>query len=173
MPTATKSAGSAAPVTTGSLRPEHVWRALAKGSFAVIGYVTPTGRPRSSGVLYTVLDRRLYVVTDVDSWKARDIPATGRVAVTVPVRRGGIMSLLFAIPPATISFHGTASVFGPETPLAQGVLKRLGRLLPAERRDDCRIIEIRPVGRFQTYGIGVDLLRMRDPSQSRAHVPVA
>ena len=36
--------------------------------------------------------------------------ADGRVAVTVPVRRGGILSLVAPIPPATVSFHGTAVV---------------------------------------------------------------
>ena len=44
------------------------------------------------------------------SWKARHVAASGRVAVTVPVRRGGLLSLLFPIPPATVSFHGTAVV---------------------------------------------------------------
>lgn len=155
------------------LSPSQVWQALDKASFAVISYVTPAGHPRSSGVVYTVIDRRLYLVTEVNSWKARHIPASGRVAVTVPVRRGGIMSLLFPIPPATISFHGTAEVFAPDSPKAQSVLKRLGSLLPQERRQNCRIIEICAVGRFQTYGVGVSLLQMRDPSRSRAHVPVA
>ena len=33
-------------------------------------------------------------------------------------------------------------------------------------------VEIRPDGHFLTYGIGVPLLRMRDPSASRARTPV-
>ena len=40
---------------------EQVWRALGRASFAVLGYVTPDGEPRSSGVVYQVADRRLYV----------------------------------------------------------------------------------------------------------------
>jgi hypothetical protein len=150
-----------------------VWQQLARTSFAVISHITPAGDPRSSGVVYATIGQRLYVVTAVDSWKARHIPATGRVAVTVPVRRGAILSLLVPIPPATISFHATAAVHAPDSPQGQRVLAQLGRLLPAERRDTCRILEIRPEGRFLTYGIGVPLLRMRNPALSKAHVPVA
>ena len=40
---------------------EQIWHQLARGSFAVLGYVTPTGEPRSSGVLYKAVGRRLYV----------------------------------------------------------------------------------------------------------------
>src|SRR5215831_17491132 len=73
---------------------EQVWRALTRASFAVVSYVTPAGEPRSSGVVYAADGRRLYVAVASDSWKARHIAASGRVAVTVPVRRGGLLSLL-------------------------------------------------------------------------------
>ena len=154
---------------------EQIWRHLAKASFAVVSHVTPDGEPRSSGVVYTVLDRRMFVVVAADSWKARHIATSGRVAVTVPVpvRRGGIMSLVFPIPPATISCHASAVVHAPDSPDGERVLAQLGRLLPPERRDTCRIVEIRPVGRFVTYGIGVPLMRMRDPVLARGRVPVA
>jgi hypothetical protein len=145
-----------------------VWRALTTSSFAVLSYVTPDGEPRSSGVVYVTAGRRLYVAVAPDSWKARHIPATGQVAVTVPVRRGGVMSLLMPIPPATISFHARATV-RPAGALAVG---ELARLIPPERRADCRVIEIVPHGNFVTYGIGVPLMKMRDPAASRGRVPV-
>jgi Pyridoxamine 5'-phosphate oxidase len=152
---------------------EQVWRQLTKASFAVISHITPAGQPRSSGVVYAIADRRMYVVSAVDSWKARHLSASGQVAVTVPVRRGGIMSLLFPIPPATISFHGSAVVH-PASSLEEGSLpKRLTALLPAERRNACSIIEIRPAGQFVTYGVGVSLMQMRIPALARARIPVA
>lgn len=52
---------------------EAVWHEVEKGSFAIISYVTPNGEPRSSGVIYKAVDRRLYVVVAPDSWKARHI----------------------------------------------------------------------------------------------------
>jgi hypothetical protein len=145
---------------------------MAKASFAVISYVTPAGQPRSSGVVYTMADRRMFVVVAADSWKARHIAAGGRVAVTVTVRRGGILSLLFPIPPATISFHGSATVHAADSPKGLLAMKQLAMLLPPERRAVTRVIEIRPEGQFLTYGVGVPLMRMRNPAIARAHVPV-
>jgi hypothetical protein len=147
---------------------ERVWHDLGKASFAVLSYVTPAGEPRSSGVVYVTANHRLYVAVATDSWKARHIAANGRVAVTVPVRRGGVMSLMVPIPPATISFHGTAVVH-PAGALPEGPL---ARLIPPERRDDCRVIEIQPVGDFVTYGEGVSLMRMRTPALARGRAPV-
>lgn len=147
---------------------EQVWRQLIKSSFAVVSHRTPAGDPRSSGVVYAVADRRLYVVVAPDSWKARHLAADGRVAVTVPVRRGGLLSLLAPIPPATVSFHGTATVHPPGS--APG---RLASLMPVERRASGSVVEIEPEGDFVLYGIGVPLRRMRDPDASRARVPVA
>jgi hypothetical protein len=73
------------------LTAEQVWDALARASFAILGFVTPSGEPRSSGGVHKLIGRRLYVVT-----------------VTVTVRRGGLLSLVAPIPPATIDFHATA-----------------------------------------------------------------
>ena len=152
------------------LTSDQVWRALTKASFAVVSYVTPAGEPRSSGVVYAVSGRRMYVATAADSWKARHIAASGRVAVTVPVHRGGILALLLPIPPATASFHASAIVH-PASSLGEGPLPRkLESLLPPERRAACRIIEIRPEGQFRTYGLGVSLRQMRSPAVASGRV---
>jgi hypothetical protein len=154
------------------LSSQEVWREIDKASFLVISYVTPSDEPRSAGVMYTVIDRKLCVVTGPDSWKARHIAADGRVAVTVPVRRGGVLSLLAPIPPATISFHGTAVVHSPDSPALRPVLEQLGSLLPEERRESAALIEVVPVGTFATYGVGIAMARMRDTDAARARVPV-
>ena len=151
---------------------EEVWRAIAKASFAVVGYVTPSGEPRSSGVVYKTVGRRLFMAVGLESWKARHIPLSGRVAVTVPVRRGGILSLLVPIPPATVSFHATAIVHPPGSPRVRPLLDELASLLPAERRASAAIIEVEPEGAFVTYGLSVSLTKMRDPDAARARVPV-
>jgi pyridoxamine 5'-phosphate oxidase-like protein len=154
------------------LTTEQVWHKVAKGSFAVLSHITPAGEPRSSGILYKTIGRRLYIVTAPDSWKARHVAASGRVAVTVPVRRGGLLSLVTPIPPATISFHGTAIVHAADSPEVRSVLEELASLLPAERRASARVIEVIPQGRFVTYGVGVALMQMRNPAAARARVPV-
>jgi hypothetical protein len=154
------------------LTSEQVWHALGKASFAVLGYVTPAEEPRSSGVVYKSIGRRLYVAVASDSWKARHIAASRRVAVTVPVRRGGLLSLVAPIPPATISFHATAIVHPAGSPQVRPLLKELGSLLPVERRTSACIIEILPEGAFLTYGLDVSLSKLRDPAAARARVPV-
>lgn len=154
------------------LTSEGVWRALAKASFAVVSYVTPAGAPRSSGVVYTLVGRRLFVAVAPDSWKARHIAISGQVAVTVPVRRGGVLSLLLPIPPATVSFHARAIVHPAGSLEIHSLSKELESLLPAERRASSTVVEIIPEDRFVTYGVGVSLMQMRDPTAARAHVPV-
>jgi Pyridoxamine 5'-phosphate oxidase len=154
------------------LTADRVWRALERASFAVVSQVTPSGEPRSSGVVYKVTGRRLVVAVAPDSWKARQIAASGRVAVTVPVRRGGLLSLVAPIPPATISFRAAATVHQPGSPRARALLAELRSLLPPDRRDSAAVIEIVPEGTFVTYGLGVSLRAMLDPAAARARVPV-
>jgi nitroimidazol reductase NimA-like FMN-containing flavoprotein (pyridoxamine 5'-phosphate oxidase superfamily) len=158
--------------TAARLTTEQVWRQLAKASFAVLSYVTPAGEPRSSGVLYKTVGRRLYIVTAPDSWKARHVAASGRVAVTVPVRRGTLLSLVLPIPPATVSFHGTAVVYPADSSQVRPLLRELASLVPQERRASAAVVEVVPGGFFVTYGVGVSLARMRDPAAARARLPV-
>ncbi len=152
---------------------DTVWHALAKGSFATLACVTLTGEPRSSGVVYKAIGRRLYVAVAPDSWKARHVAANGHVAMTVPVRRGGLLSLVFPIPPATISFHASATVHPAGSPELAPILKEMASLLPTERRGTAKVIEIVPEGEFLTYALGVPLRQMRDPVAALAHVPVS
>jgi Pyridoxamine 5'-phosphate oxidase len=166
------AAGGGGPPMAARLTTEQVWHQVAKASFAVLSHVTPAGEPRSSGVLYKTIGRRLYIAVAPDSWKARHVAASGRVAVTVPVRRGGLLSLVAPIPPATISFHANAIVHQADSPQVRSVLKELASLLPAERQASARIIEVIPEGCFVTYGVDVSLTQMRDPVAARARVPV-
>lgn len=162
-------AGTAGP----TLCCDDVWQALERASFAVLSHVNAAGEPRSSGILYAVADRHLYLVVAPESWKARQIADGTTVSLTVPVRRGGLLSLLVPIPPATISFRAKASV-RPSASLDWSVLPRaLKRILPDARQGESTLLELVPEGRFLTYGIGVSLNQMRNPAASRALVPVA
>lgn len=152
--------------------PERVWRELEKASFAVISYVTPAGKPRSSGVVYAMAGRRLYVVVSPTGWKARHIADGAEVAVTVPVRRGGVLSLVFPIPPATISFHARVTKHPAGSVDIESLPKQLARLLPADRTQGC-LLELAPEGAFVLYGVGVTLRAMTKPASARARVPVA
>ncbi|WP_160148831.1 pyridoxamine 5'-phosphate oxidase family protein [Amycolatopsis alkalitolerans] len=145
----------------------QIWREIERCSFAVVSHVTPDGAPRSSGVSYAAEGGRLYSIVAGDGWKARHLALDGRVAVTVPVHRGGILALLMPIPPATISFHGTATVRtdGHVPPKLESLLRNV-------KHGASAIIEIEPSGRFLTYGIGVPLLKMRDAAAARGVAPI-
>jgi len=155
------------PVTT-----EQVWAEIAKASFAIVSYVTPSGDPRSSGIVYGLSGRHMYMAVHPQSWKARHITDGQEVAVTVPVRRGGLLSLLAPIPPATISFHARAIAHPAGTFDLATVSKELESLVPKERRA-ATVLELVPEGTFLTYGIGTSLMEMRHPETALAHVPVA
>jgi len=162
----------AGPSTSPHVTTERVWDVVGKDSFAVISYVTPAGEPRSSGIVYAVSDHHLYFAVAPGSWKARHIVDGHEVAVTVPERRGGLLSLLLPIPPATITFHARAIVHPAGTLDLHAVSGKLESLVPADRRAAATIIELVPEGTFLTYGIGVSLRNMADPAAALAHVPI-
>jgi hypothetical protein len=115
----------------------------------------------------------MYIAVAPDSWKAKHIALSHQVSVVVPVRRGGILSLILPIPPATIGFHGTAVVHPAGSADVHQLLEALGDLLPPERRESAAIVEVVPTAMFVTYGIGVPLMKMRDPTAARARITVA
>lgn len=160
------------PLSAHPITADRVWRELEKATFAVISHVTPEGKPRSSGVVCAAVEHRLYVVTAPESWKARQIASGDEVAVTVPIHRGGVMTLVARIPPATISFHAVATVHRAGTAAAESVPKKLASLLPRDRRSGC-LIELSPRGAFLTYGIGVSLMDMAKPEAAAAHVAIS
>lgn len=166
-------------VTIMPARPTHpdlaneVWRDLAKRSFAVIAHVNDEGEPRSSGVVYAMVGHRLYVAVAPDSWKARALQTGDQVSVTVPVPRGGLLAMLFPIPPATISFHARVTVHAAGSVTRSSLPKELRRLLPETDGSPICMLELAPEGAFLTYGVGVSLMQMRDPAVAGGHVPTA
>jgi hypothetical protein len=156
--------------TTTRLTSQRVWAEVGKASFAIVSHVTPAGEPRSSGVVYAEEQHHVYMAVAPDGWKARQIADDQQVAVTIPVRRGGPVSLLLPIPPATISFHARAIVHPAGSLDLRTVSKKLSSLLPKDRRA-ATVLELVPEDTFLTYGIGVSLKAMMDPVAARAHVP--
>lgn len=148
---------------------DEIWQEIEKWPFAVLGFVNPSGEPRAAGVMYVVRDRRLNVVTGPDTWKVRHIQANPNVSVTVTVQRLPIR--IRRAPPAVITFSGLATIVA------------MGDVEPALRKDLLRgvdvtmgemcVIQIEPVGRFVTYGIGVPIMKMRTPGAALARVPVS
>jgi len=149
-----------------------VWKEIEKRSFAVLSYVNPKGRARSSGIVYVPIDRVLYVRVAKDSWKAKHIRRNPHVALNVPIPKRVPFMPWIDIPDATIALSGTARVLsmGEVEPKLLDAL--LERMFEHANNDENCIIEIRPTGHFATYGVGVSLLDMRDPEKARGRTPV-
>lgn len=150
---------------------ESIWHEITKATFAILGYTTPAGEPRSSGVMYKTRAGRMYVIVGEQSWKAKHIAESGRASVVVPIHRGGLLALMAPIPPATISFHATARVREVNRAELGPLWDELAPLLPEGRAEHARVIELTPVGRYLVYGVHVPLMKMKDTPPVHVAVP--
>jgi len=150
-----------------------VTRALARRSYAMLATASPAGRPHAAGVLYAAVGSTLYVSTDLDSRKGRNLATNPHVGVTVPVRRLPIG------PPSAIQFQATADVLAVDDPqvtaLAEsGAIKRITGHGELERPYGC-IVRIIPSPTVHTYGLGMSLWGLvRNPlnAAGRATLPL-
>lgn len=159
---------------TTQLASEQVWAELEKELFAVLGMVTAKGEARTVGIVYIVHDRKLYISTGTESWKARHVRGNPHVSITVPIAKRVPLMPWMKIPAATITFSGVATLRDPADLKAE-VLKALFR---GSASDDAMlastcVFEVEPRGEFITYGVGIPLLAMRDPNRARGRAPVA
>jgi len=155
-----------------TLSTDQVWQEIERRMFAVLGHVTPRGEPRTSGIVYTVRDRQLYLGVYRESWKPRHIAANPRVSVTVTLPRRIPFLPWIRIPPATISFQGEAEVvpFEQADAEARRALEGGGvQHAPGVKMD---MIRIKPAGEFLTYGVGVSMSAMRRPHDATGRAPV-
>ncbi len=153
---------------------DMVWSELEKQLFGVMGMVTAEGQSRTSGVVYIVQDRKIYVGARATSWKVRHIEKNPNISLTATIHKSLKLMPWIKIPPATITFNGTARVLMPEDidgALLREVYGDIARDPEAMVRS--RIIEMEPSGDFVTYGVGVSLRDMRYPDRARGRAPVA
>jgi hypothetical protein len=155
------------------LSPEQVWPVIEKELFAVLGMVTASGQARTVGIVYVVRDRKLFIATGQDTWKARHIAANPHVSITIPIAKRIPIMPWIKIPAATITFSGVARVL-PAQDAPPDLLRAVFRQMADDAAmvaDSC-LIEVTPEGDFITYGVGVSLMQMRDPEQARGRAPV-
>ena len=141
--------------TMSSIDPRQtaVREALAANWFCTLATTSAERLPHVAGVLYTLVDRDLYVHTDRASRKARNIAANPNVAVCVPVAAAP------GAPPNTISLQARAALVAPDDPeitslIAGGRLAAITSHGELERPDTC-FVRITPGRRVAVYGIGV------------------
>jgi len=141
---------------------DQVRRALARSSYCALATASPDGGPHVVGVLYAFAKDHVYVITERNSRKVRDVEANPRVAICVPVRKYPLA------PPFSIQFHGSAVVLNREDAeiealLREGALRKIVGFGVLERPGMC-FIKVTPVGKIHTWGIGVSLWQLlRNP----------
>ena len=151
---------------------EQVWREVSKAWSLTLGFTTREGKPRSACMIYATSGRRLFVEVHPGSLKAREIHDGDEVAVTVPVRRGGLLALVMPIPPAAISFHARV-IAHPLGTVDLGTISKLFAGLPEDVRKGSIVFELVPEGQFLTFGVGISLMEMRDLNKALGRAPVA
>ena len=159
---------------TNQLSSEIVWQELQKELFAVLGMVTASGEARTTGVVYIVHERKVYILTGEDTWKARHVRQNQFVSITVPIAKRIPFLPWIKIPAATISFSGKANVIDADD-VGNDILHALmrGMETDTEKVASMCVIEIVPVGEFVTYGVGIPLMMMREPEKAGGRAPVA
>jgi hypothetical protein len=155
------------------LSPDVVWQTIEEELFAVLGMVTAAGEARTVGIVYVVRDRKLYIATGADTWKARHVSANPHVSMTVPIAKRIPFMPWIKIPQATITFCGTARVI-PPAEVSPDLLRAIfrGAAENEELLAGSCLIEVTPVGEFITYGVGISLGQMRQPELARGRAPV-
>lgn len=150
------------PTTTRELDADQVQRLVARRSFATLATSSPRGVPHVAGVLYAAHGPQLYVSTLRESRKARNVAASGRAAVCVPVRR------LPVGPPSSVQWQAHAEVLDLDDPelrrlAAAGELDAITGHGELELDGGC-VLRLTPSGRLHTYGVGMSIPALvRDP----------
>ena len=151
---------------------EGVWQAIDKQTFAVVGTVTAAGECRTAGIVYMVRARKLYFGTGKTAWKTRHIAKNPHVSMTVTIAKRIPFMPWIKIPPATITFSGTATLIeaGDTSPAIRERL--LNGLDDPSVMEQSVIAEVTPTGHFITYGVGVSMRTMLRPEDASGRAPV-
>lgn len=159
---------------TTKLSAEQVWREVEQETFAVLGMVTAAGEARTVGVSYIVQGRKFYINSAREAWKVQHVAANPAVSMTIAIPKRIRFMPKTKLPPATISLHGTGRVLDPNELPVELVAASLGFDIAQdpERLALVALIEVTPVGEFVTYGVGVSLSEMGDPSIAKGRAPV-
>jgi len=152
---------------------DQVWREVKKQQFAVLGTVSRKGQPLTTGIVYTVKGKHLYITTGRSLQKARNIQNNPGVSLTVTIEKRIPFLPWVKIPAATITFQGEATLHGPDEiePHIQKSLVGKLKLREEEKADQC-FVRVKPERNFVTYGVGVSLRTMLEPARAMARIPV-
>jgi len=143
---------------------------LRKKNWLVLGTVDDKNVPHSSVVVYQSDGYVIYCMTGKNTLKARNIKANKKVSITLPFRKNFLHKIIPA-PPAELHFTAEAEIkpFDDDeaTKVFSKYLKYLGNV---DSQEENIWLKMTPSKRIATYGVGIKLLKMRDPEKARNFV---
>lgn len=157
---------------------EDLTRLIAKHNFCVLATQGRRG-PHVSGVGYFARGLDIYILTSVNTAKARNVQRDSRVAVHIPVPWP-----LLPAPPKSIQFRGDARILpiddaDANTALARApmilrrVFRRLMKKVDTKTWGESIWVHVHPIGRIETFMIGVPFTTvLRDEEKAMLHFDV-
>ncbi|MFW9901084.1 MAG: pyridoxamine 5'-phosphate oxidase family protein [Candidatus Thorarchaeota archaeon] len=143
---------------------------LKKKNWLVLSTVDNKNIPHSSVVVYQSDGNIIYCITGTNTLKARNIKQNNKVSITIPFRKNFFHKIIPA-PPAELHFTAEAEIRPFEDQQARKIFaKYLKYHENVENQEDSIWIKIIPSKRISTYGVGVKLLKMRNPDKARNFV---
>ncbi|MFX1242982.1 MAG: pyridoxamine 5'-phosphate oxidase family protein [Promethearchaeota archaeon] len=144
----------------------EVRKILRKKNWLVLG-TSNNNVPHSSVVLYQSDGYVIYCMTGKDTLKARNIRSNNKVSVTLPFRKNFLHKIIPA-PPAELHFTAKAEIKSFDNEEARTIFsKYLKYQENVDSQEENVWIKITPFKRISTYGVGIPLLKMRNPEKAR------
>ena len=126
--------------------------------------------PYSSVLVYQSDGKVIICQTGESTLKSNNIRGNKHVAVTIPIRKNFLHKIIPA-PPAEIHFSTTAEIAQKDDAEANSIFsKYLKHSEKSELPQDYIWIKILIPSKVTTYGVGVSMLKMRNPLIARKHV---
>jgi nitroimidazol reductase NimA-like FMN-containing flavoprotein (pyridoxamine 5'-phosphate oxidase superfamily) len=146
---------------------EEVKEILRKKNWLVLATVDGKNNPHSCVMVYQSDGNVIYCTTGANTLKARNIKKNSRVFVTIPFRKN-LFHKLIPAPPAELYFAAHAEIKPIDDEEARRVFSKYLKFLEnVSIQEDTIWIKITPFKRILTFGVGVKLLKMRDPEKAR------
>ena len=140
---------------------------IRRNRWLILSTVSHRGSPQSSLVVYASDGYMMYILTGLDTRKAKNIAIYPRVSVTIPFYKNIIHRMIGVAPPAAISFKADVEVLDFSDKEASEFYQRVLKFkLPDNVSETGVWLRLTPGNIATCHGVGVGLLDLRDPEKA-------
>ena len=137
-------------------------------TFGILTTINSNGTPHTSGVLYGVSptnsELHLYIITSKKSKKTRNIQKSPSVSFIIPFPH----HFLHFAPSNTITINGKAEILSFNNAdlvdifYKKRILRMIVQNIDEKEKDDIIFIKIKPDPKILCYGVGINVLKLRN-----------